>query len=162
MAWLASGFFYERFVELEVIDELGDAGLPLGIAILACGAMLSFSAYRAQIMRGLGHPFAFTGREIFSRPTTKLLIDGVYFWSRNPMNLGDTMIYVGLSIVSGCDGGLVINTPLYYFSVWFNSRFLERKGLIERFGSEFLDYERTTSLIIPGPKTIKKVVSKIG
>ncbi len=76
------------------------------------------------------------------------------------MNLGDRMIYVGLSIVTGCDGGLVINAPLHCFSVWFNSRFFERKGLIKRFGEDYLDYERTTSLIIPGLKTLKKAASR--
>ena len=70
------------------------------------------------------------------------------------------MIFVGLSILAGCDGGLVINTPLRYLSVWLNCRFFERKGLIERFGNDYLDYERTTSLIIPGLKTLKKAATK--
>lgn len=160
LVWLRTGFIYERFIEINVIERLGFARFPLGTIILIGGTILAFSAYHLQITRGRGHPFAFTGRENFARPTEVLLTDGIYYWSRNPMNFGDAMIYAGLSLFAGCDGGLVINTPLYYLAVLFNSRFLERKGLIERFGETYLNYENTTSVFLPGIKSIGKALTK--
>jgi protein-S-isoprenylcysteine O-methyltransferase Ste14 len=122
-----------------------------------CGAGLAFATIRKQVTVGAGHPFDLTGKERLSRPTRHLLTRGPYFWSRNPMGLGDTLLYAGLAASFGAAHSLLVNVPVFAALVWWNHRVNERPSLLERFGADFLDYERTTSCLLPGPRTFRKL-----
>ena len=160
IAWLLTGRFYKNFITIDIISKLGQAQYPLGILLCLFGVFLIYSSFRDQLRLGKGHPFDIIRG--LSRPTKILLTNGVYYWSRNPMNLGDMFLFGGLSIIVNCNGGLIINLPLYYLIVWINSNYLERPILIGRFGDEYIEYEKNTSTIIPGLRTLRKLPFKIG
>lgn len=132
---------------------------PLRLAAvlpLISGALLAARAMQLQITRGKGHPFDLTGDQPLSRPTRQLLSDDVYRWTRNPMGLGDLLLYGGLALLVDAPRSLAINLPLYALLVWWNHRYNERPALIARFGAQYLSYEATTSCLIPGPKSWRK------
>ncbi|MFG0286399.1 MAG: methyltransferase family protein [Phycisphaerales bacterium JB039] len=135
----------------------------LKIALAALGALGIFliaASIRAQLTRGAGHPFDMTGRESFSRPTQVLLTRGVYWWVRNPMGLGDILLYLAITGLTGSVRSMFINVPLYAAIVWWNHRFNERPALIRRFGEAYRAYERTTSCLLPGPRTTRKLLQR--
>lgn len=134
----------------------------VGILVSLSGAGIAVLSIRAQVTIGQGHPFDLTGRQRLSRPTLNLLTRGVYFWCRNPMGLGDTLLYAGLAMSVGAVRSLVANVSVYAVIVWWNHRFNERPSLLERFGSEFFDYERTTSCFVPGLRTFRKLRRRHG
>jgi protein-S-isoprenylcysteine O-methyltransferase Ste14 len=76
-----------------------------------------------------------------SHPTTALVLKGPYHFTRNPMYLGLTLIYMGLMIFLRLPWG-VLFIPLVIWLItawviWPEEQYLER-----RFGSEYLDYKK--------------------
>ena len=122
------------------------------------GAALAWVSMRAQVRRGRGHPFDMTGRESFSRPTQRLLSDGVYTICRNPMGLGDVLFYAGLCGLTASGWSLVIQVPAYAILVVWNHRVNERPALMKRFGDDYRAYERQTPLLIPTPASLKRAL----
>lgn len=166
LRWIASvGIFYvliPAWVVLSgsiyrvILPWLPDPDVPLGVRIVGCllavlGAALAALSIRAIVRVGAGHPFDLTGRERLSRPTQYLVTTGVYRWSRNPMGLGDLMIYAGLALASNSMPSLLVHVPLYVVLVWWNHRFNERKRLLQQFGDDWENYERKTPWLVPGP-----------
>lgn len=148
--------FYEKwfpFVPLVVFSRPVQAA---GCVAALTGGFLAFWSIRDQIAVGDGHPFALTGKENLARPTKRLLTHGVYYLCRNPMGLGDILLYGGLAVMMQLPYSLCINVPAYTLLVWYNHRFNERPFLIERFGAEYHVYERNTSCIFPGWRTARK------
>ena len=69
-----------------------------------------------------------------------LLTDGPYRFSRNPMYVGGTAIWVGWAVLLGSGPvavGLVVLTGIYRAGIG-----LEEKTLEERWGAEWLAYAR--------------------
>src|SRR5262245_673342 len=44
--------------------------------------------------------------------TTALVVDGIYGWTRNPLYLGATLVYLGLTVAAGSLWALVLSLPL--------------------------------------------------
>jgi len=166
LRWLGSiGIFYVLIPAWVVVSArlgsrwlpwLPDPHVPIGVraagaVLVPLGAWLAALSMRTMIRVGQGHPFDLTGRERLSRPTRRLMTGGVYAWSRNPMGLGDLMLYAGLALAVGSVPSLLVNVPVYAACVWANHRFNERRGLLERFGEDWLRYERETPWLVPGP-----------
>jgi hypothetical protein len=47
-------------------------------------------------------------------PTTALVVDGIYGRTRNPLYLGTTLIYLGLSVAAGSLRAIVLVVPLLW------------------------------------------------
>ncbi len=75
------------------------------------------------------------------------------------MGLGDLLFYAALALAIDGMRSLVINVPAYYALVWYNHRWNERPSLLERFGDEFRQYERSTSVIVPAYRTMRKLAA---
>jgi protein-S-isoprenylcysteine O-methyltransferase Ste14 len=151
---VASAYLYPRW-----FPWLPDPSLPavvrmLGVLPALLGGLLAAQSIRTMLREGQGHPFDLTGQERLSRPTRRLLTRGVYGWTRNPMGLGDLLLYGGLAVAVGSLPSLLVNVPAYAALVWWNHRFNERPGLLERFGEAWLEYERRTPWLLPGPAWI--------
>lgn len=132
----------------------GWAWRALLVATGLVGLWLVVASIRAQVTRGQGHPFDMTGRESFSRPTRVLLDDGVYALCRNPMGLGDLALYACLTGLTHSTWSLLLQVPAYALVVAWNHRINERPALLARFGDAYLEYERRTPLLIPGPRSL--------
>jgi len=75
-----------------------------------------------------------------NRPTTSLVLSGVYRLTRNPMYVGLTLVFAGLLIYFQVSWGLLF-VPL---AVWLITNWVivpEEKYLGEKFGEEYLQYK---------------------
>ena len=73
-------------------------------------------------------------------PTTALVVDGIYGRTRNPLYLGLTLVYLGLSVAAGSLWAIGLVVPLLWVInvgvVKREERYLERK-----FGDAYRDYK---------------------
>src|SRR5262245_2899845 len=73
-------------------------------------------------------------------PATALVVDGIYRWSRNPLYLAMTLIYIGLAIAAGSGWAIALLVPLLVLMhvgvIAREEEYLERK-----FGSMYSEYK---------------------
>ena len=73
------------------------------------------------------------------KQVSALVTDGVYRWTRNPMYLGMTLIYLGLAIYIDSLITLLLIVPVTF---WITRNVIEKEEAVmtARFGSEYLAY----------------------
>ena len=72
---------------------------------------------------------------------TKLIVSGVYKYSRNPMYLGLLLVLFGISIMLNPIGGLFF-IPLFILYLNYFQIIPEENAMIQLFKGEFLKYKR--------------------
>jgi protein-S-isoprenylcysteine O-methyltransferase Ste14 len=119
------------------------APLPLlgthAIARYVVGAVLSLGGF---VMIGLGtRRFVAAGTNIPPNlPTTALVVEGIYGRTRNPLYLGATLVYLGLSVAAGSLWALVLLVPLLWvINVGVIAR--EERYLDRKFGDAYRAYK---------------------
>jgi protein-S-isoprenylcysteine O-methyltransferase Ste14 len=77
------------------------------------------------------------------RPSTALVTDGLYRFTRNPMYVGMVLFLLGLALVLGSLGALL---PVPLYALVIQKRFIEaEEAFLERlFGEEYRAYQRRT------------------
>jgi protein-S-isoprenylcysteine O-methyltransferase Ste14 len=114
---------------LEAIAPLPFLGAH-AIARYATGAALALSGF---VTIGLGAwRFVAAGTNIPPNlPTTALVVDGIFGRTRNPLYLGSTLVYLGLSVAAGSLWAIVLLAPLLWLInvgvIAREERYLERK-----------------------------------
>ena len=109
------------------------------LARYLAGAALAAGGF---VMIGMGtRRFAAAGTNIPPYPpTTALVVDGIYGRTRNPLYLGTTLVYLGLSVAAGSLWAIVLVVPLLWVInvgvVAREERYLERK-----FGDAYRAYK---------------------
>lgn len=87
---------------------------------------------------------------------TFLIISGPYAYVRNPLYLGNILIYLGLSIISNA---LMPYLQIFGFILFFIQYSLivkeEEKYLKEKFGQAYTDYSKNVPAFIPRLKKFK-------
>lgn len=113
----------------------------LGAVVTSTGAALvSWSVY-IQYSLGIGTPAPRVA-------TQKLVTQGPYDYSRNPMTLGAFWIYFGIGLWMG--SGVVILLTVVVFSILLTYIYVhETRELSERFGEAYLEYKRRTPFLLP-------------
>jgi len=89
------------------------------------------------------------GTPVPINPPPKLVSDGPYAYSRNPMMTGLFMVMAGIGICFGSITLTFIMTPLFVFLSILEFKNLEEPELEKRFGKEYCDYKAKTPIIIP-------------
>ena len=123
---------------LEAIAPLPHMGAQ-AIAQYVAGAGLALGGF---VMIGLGtRRFVAAGTNIPPNlPTTALVVDGIYRRTRNPLYLGSTLVYLGLSVAAGSWWAIVLVAPLLWVMnvgvIAREERYLERK-----FGDAYRSYK---------------------
>jgi protein-S-isoprenylcysteine O-methyltransferase Ste14 len=84
-------------------------------------------------------------------PTQRLVVEGPYAYSRNPMTLGIMLFYLGLGLWVGSPSFIGL-ASLFIISVLAYVKLVEEKELEERFGQEYVEYKRKTPFLFPVPK----------
>ena len=103
------------------------------------GAVLVVSGF---VMIGLGtRRFVAAGTNIPPNlPTTALVVDGVYGRTRNPLYLGSTLVYLGLSVAAGSLWAIMLVVPLLWvINVGVIAR--EESYLERKFGDAYRAYK---------------------
>jgi len=80
--------------------------------------------------------------------TQRLVTEGPYAYTRNPMTLGALLMYLGIGVWMG--SGVVIFLTVVVFSVLLVYIYHhETDELTGRFGEEYRDYKRRTPFLLP-------------
>jgi len=110
----------------------GAARLPAGLLLGALGIAVAVGGIRR--LRGAGTPVD------PRRPTSALVVTGLYRWSRNPLYLAQTALYLGLAAGFGGAWALAMLAPvlaiLYFGVIAREERYLETK-----FGEDYRHYK---------------------
>ena len=113
----------------------------IGILLSSLGEVLALWAVYIQFKIGRGTP-------VPAAPTMKLIKEGPYRYSRNPMALGTIIYYFGLSLILNSPS-MIILVILFMLLLLSYIKLWEEKELEARFGDEYLEYKRTTPFLIP-------------
>ncbi len=120
-AFLLIGLGADRLWPVAVLPQV--ARYAAGIGVIALSLALVISAFR-QFRR---HKTSFKPHE----PSTALITEGPYRYSRNPMYLALSLLYAGLSITADGPWTLALLVPLlivmHYGVILREERYLERK-----------------------------------
>lgn len=100
------------------------------------------------ITRGAGHPNEIMGREL-GPVTRRLVVDGPYRFTRNPMAYGLLVFYfVSLSFFCNSPVTLMLFPFACLFEAWYHTR-CEEPGLLRRFGEEYENYRAQVPMLLP-------------
>ena len=72
---------------------------------------------------------------------TKLITDGIYRFSRNPMYLGLSLMLLGISIILNLTGGFFL-IPLFILYLNIFQIIPEENAMVDLFKNEFLEYKK--------------------
>ena len=104
----------------------------LGLAVTALGAALTFWPWKLFMKHNTPESF---------KPSTYLVKEGPFRFSRNPMYLGMVMFLLGLAVASG--NLISFISPAVFFIV-MHVRFIpfEEERMKKPFGEKYLDYKK--------------------
>ena len=74
------------------------------------------------------------------KPTTALIIDGAHKYSRNPIYIGMSVVYLGISIAASSVLAIVL-LPVCLYLIWYFVIAKEEAYLEDKFGDEYLSYK---------------------
>lgn len=115
--------------------------IPWGVPFLIWGYLQYRIAGSYRRRHGGGGP----GLEV---PPQRLVSDGLYRYSRNPMYLGHLIFMVGLALTFWSWLALAIFVVNLF---WFDRRVRgDEKRLLQHFGAPYADYRRRVKRWIPG------------
>lgn len=121
--------------------RLGWLNQALGPALTVGGLALVGWSVRVQYVLGQGTPAPKVA-------TQRLVTQGPYAHSRNPMTLGALWMYLGIGIWMG--SGMVILLVVIVFSALLTFIYIhETRELTDRFGEEYLAYKKRTPFLWP-------------
>jgi len=158
--WVLIGLFMAVYASLSVgltallglpwrVPMPFPVALGVGGPLLALGTGLLVWAFRSL---GLGRAL---GKELFlPRSESHLVTDGIYAYTRNPLYLSVTILFLGWFFILRL-------TPLALLTVLFFVHFLlvakwEEKELRVRFGQEYDEYRKRVPLFIPCRRRAKR------
>ena len=124
------------------LNHVGGPSLSLG------GIALVVWSVHAQYTSGKGTPAPKVA-------TQKLVTNGPYAFTRNPMTLGALLLYLGIGVWVG--SGVVILLTVIVFSGLLTFIYLhETQELSERFGEEYQQYRKRTAFLLPCSRRRRK------
>ena len=80
--------------------------------------------------------------------TKKLIVQGPYKYTRNPMLFGTFVFYVGLALLFNSYSALIVPIVFISYMVWHVKKF-EEPRLYNDFKDEYIEYKKRTPLLFP-------------
>jgi protein-S-isoprenylcysteine O-methyltransferase Ste14 len=115
--------------------------VPWGAILLAWGYLQYRLVGNDRVGRGGGGPG-------ITVPPDRLLTDGPYAYTRNPMYLGHLIFMLGLAVTFWSWFALAL---LVANAIWFRRRVIDDEArLCAQFGTEYTDYQARVKRWIPG------------
>jgi protein-S-isoprenylcysteine O-methyltransferase Ste14 len=137
---VVTGLMIDRVLHLpplfpEVIAVVVGAPLSLAGSVL-CGWCV------VRFRKAAGTPVPFN-------PPTRLVAEGPYVWTRNPMLTGVFTGLFGLGILLHSVGMVLISIPTYILLHVIELKLVEEPELERRFGASYADYRRRVPMFWP-------------
>ena len=127
-------------VPLLVPGRMTVTGWIVGLALIVIG----------EAIRLAGVAAAGTVTRRRSRNVQRLVTYGIFGWARNPLYVGNFLIWMGFVVISGVLWFLPLAMVIFAIEYTLIVRYEE--GVLESiFGAEYLDYKRSTPRWIPRP-----------
>jgi len=82
--------------------------------------------------------------------TSKLVTSGIYSCIRNPHNLANMLLNLGIAFGFKSTVGLIIAFANIILGYWFTLE--EEKLLIQQFGNEYREYKAKVPMFVPKPR----------
>ena len=129
-------------IAFELVIRRGDlVFVPWGTLLLAWGYLQYRLTGRCRVRHGGGGPG-------ITVPPDRLVTDGLYAYTRNPMYLGHLIFMLGLAVTFRSWAALAL---LAINTTWFHRRVLDDEArLRKQFGPQYLDYQQRVKRWIPG------------
>jgi protein-S-isoprenylcysteine O-methyltransferase Ste14 len=90
-----------------------------------------------------------------SRDVQRLVNYGIFGWMRNPLYVGNFLIWMGFVVASGVLWFLPI--AIMIFALEYTLIVAYEEGVLESiFGAEYLEYKRRTPRWLPGPPKVRE------
>ena len=80
--------------------------------------------------------------------TKKLIVQGPYEYTRNPMLFGTFVFYVGLALLFNSYSALIVPILFISYMVWHIKKY-EEPRLYNDFKDEYVEYKKRTPLLFP-------------
>lgn len=120
-------------------------GILIGLILFAVGFPLMINALKTLGKRALG-------KELYQpRTESKLVSTGPYAYTRNPIMLAATVLWLGWFFIFRLTFLLIV-TVLFMIVVCVGVIQWQEKELTQRFGEEYLRYKATVPRFIPSLK----------
>jgi len=87
------------------------------------------------------------GTPVPINPPPKLVTNGPYAYSRNPMMTGLFMVVAGIVILFGSISLTFVMTPMFVLMSILEFKYIEEPELMKRFGKEYFEYRKRTRII---------------
>jgi len=120
----------------------GAINIIIGGLLVILGSIFGLWSIIQQMTQAQGTPIPVMA-------TQKLLIHGVFKYSRNPMLFGTLCAYLGVAILVGSISAMVA-VVLFTLLIITYIKTIEEKELELRFGQDYLDYKASTPFFFPG------------
>jgi protein-S-isoprenylcysteine O-methyltransferase Ste14 len=127
-------------VPLLVPGRMRAAGWIAGLALIVLG----------EGVRLAGVAAAGTVTRRRSRNVQRLVTYGIFAWARNPLYVGNFLIWMGFVVISGVFWFLPV--AILIFAIEYTLIVRYEEGVLESiFGAEYLDYKKSTPRWMPRP-----------
>ena len=133
----------------------GDWALDRAIDLFGFGVAMLGELLRVTV---IGFAYIIRGgrdRKIFAE---NLVQTGIFAHSRNPLYLGNMLIYLGLAIVHGSPWFFVVGLPFFAFA-YASLVAAEEDFLRQKFGAEYADYCRRVNRFVPSLRGIRATLA---
>lgn len=127
-----------------------NARIVVSMLIFIIGLIFVIWSNIFLLLKGKGGPIDIAGISITPR-TKKLVPEGPYKYTRNPMVFGANSIYLSIAIYLNSLGCLIV-LIIFFVVLVKNVVATEEKRLLKDFGADYVKYKNNTSKIIPWPK----------
>jgi protein-S-isoprenylcysteine O-methyltransferase Ste14 len=121
----------------------GIVNLVIGGIMVLIGGFYALWSIISQLTRARGTPLPMMA-------TQKLLIEGPFKQSRNPMGFGTISLYFGMAMVVGSLSSIIVVLVFFLLLILWIKK-VEERELEIRFGQEYVAYKNSTPFMIPNP-----------
>jgi protein-S-isoprenylcysteine O-methyltransferase Ste14 len=123
--------------------------LFLGLSMFFIGLTIGIKATRTLYKVGGGLPWGGVNNDVRSG---RLVTEGLYSYTRNPMMLGYSLLPFGMGIMFRSLGMTLSITPVVLLINFLIVKKFEEPSLERRFGEKYRDYKEKTPFLIPRDK----------